>query len=167
MKLLKLLLIIALLCSTNTLCAQKYVGGDISVLKSYEDNNVEYYDEQGAKIDDVLKYMKSDTVGWNAQRVRLFVNPNQKAPDGKKDAQVCQDIDYVIALCKRIKEEGFALMLDFHYSDTWADPSNQWTPAAWTTLSNEELLQKIYDYTKECLEKLVEAQAVKLQEKQK
>ena len=159
MKLLKLLLIIALLCSTNTLCAQKYVGGDISVLKSYEDNNVEYYDEQGAKIDDVLKYMKSDTVGWNAQRVRLFVNPNQKAPDGKKDAQVCQDIDYVIALCKRIKEEGFALMLDFHYSDTWADPSNQWTPAAWTTLSNEELLQKIYDYTKECLEKLVEAGA--------
>ena len=78
MKLLKLLIATTLLCSTNTLRAQKYVGGDISVLKSYEDNNVEYYDEQGTKIDDVLKYMKSDKVGWNAQRVRLFVNPTRK-----------------------------------------------------------------------------------------
>jgi arabinogalactan endo-1,4-beta-galactosidase len=160
MKLLKLLFAATLpLLSTSNTFAQKYVGGDISVLKSYEDNNVAYYNEQGTKIDDVLKYMKSETVGWNAQRVRLFVNPTKKAPDGSTDAQVCQDLDYVIALCKRIKAEGFALMLDFHYSDTWADPSNQWTPAAWASLSNDELKQKIYDYTKECLQKLVEAEA--------
>ena len=106
-----------------------YVGGDISVLQSYEDHNVSYYDQQGAAIDDVLKYMKSDAVGWNAQRVRLFVNPQKKGPDGNTDAQVCQDLNYVIRLGQRIKAEGFALMLDFHYSDTWADPSNQWTPA--------------------------------------
>jgi len=155
----KLILPILLTLLSTTVLAQKYVGGDISVLKSYEDNNVGYYDEQGTKIDNVLKYMKSDAVGWNAQRVRLFVNPTRKAPDGSTDAQVCQDLDYVIALCKRIKEEDFALMLDFHYSDTWADPSNQWIPAAWTSLSNQELQQKIYDYTKECLEKLVEAGA--------
>ena len=49
-----------------------YVGGDISVLLSYEDNGVAYYDEKGGKISDVLKYMKSDAVGWNAQRVRLL-----------------------------------------------------------------------------------------------
>ena len=155
----KLILLTLLTLLSMTAPAQKYVGGDISVLKSYEDNNVGYYDEQGTKIDNVLKYMKSDAVGWNAQRVRLFVNPTRKAPDGSTDAQVCQDLDYVIALCKRIKEEDFALMLDFHYSDTWADPSNQWIPAAWTSLSNQELQQKIYDYTKECLEKLVEAGA--------
>lgn len=156
MKLLKLILVTTLLCSTNMLRAQKYVGGDISVLKSYEDNNVSFYDEQGVKIDDVLAYLKSEKVGWNAQRVRLFVNPTQKNPKGETDRQVCQDLDYVVALCKRIKAAGFALMLDFHYSDTWADPANQWTPAAWASLSSNELQQKVYDYTKACLKRLVD-----------
>lgn len=133
-----------------------YLGGDISVLQSYEDNKVPYYDQQGNLIPDVLKYMKSEQVGWNAQRVRLFVNPQQKNPDGSKDAQVCQDIDYVVRLCKRIKQEGFSLLLDFHYSDTWADPSNQWIPQEWAGLNEIELQAKVYQYTKECLQRLVD-----------
>ena len=132
-----------------------YVGGDISVLQSYEDKGVTYYDDKGGKIADVLKYMKSDAVGWNAQRVRLFVNPVRKDPDGNTDAQVCQDLDYVVRLCKRIKAEGFALLLDFHYSDTWADPSNQWIPKEWASLSEDQLKAKVYSYTKECLQRLV------------
>jgi arabinogalactan endo-1,4-beta-galactosidase len=131
-----------------------FVGGDISVLQSYEDQGVAYYDDKGVKIDDVLKYMKSEAVGWNAQRVRLFVNPVRKDPDGGTDAQVCQDLDYVVRLCKRIKNEGFALLLDFHYSDTWADPSNQWIPKEWASLSEEQLRKKVYEYTKDCLEVL-------------
>ena len=144
----------------------KFVGGDISVLQSYEDNNVSYYDNTGNKIDDVMKYLKSESVGWNALRVRLFVNPNKTAPnketgkvDGTTDAQVCQDINYVVRLGKRIKQEGFAFMLDFHYSDTWADPSNQWTPKAWLSLNDTQLEQKTYDYTAECLQVLNEADA--------
>ena len=131
-----------------------YVGGDISVLQSYEDQGVAYYDDKGVKIADVLKYMKSEAVGWNAARVRLFVNPVRKDADGGTDAQVCQDLDYVVRLCKRIKAEGFALLLDFHYSDTWADPSNQWIPKEWASLSEEQLQKKVYDYTKDCLEVL-------------
>ena len=133
-----------------------YLGGDISVLQSYEDNKVPYYDMQGNLIPDVLKYMKSEQVGWNAQRVRLFVNPQQKNPDGSKDAQVCQDLDYVVRLCKRIKQEGFSLLLDFHYSDTWADPSNQWIPQEWAGLNEIELQAKVYQYTKDCLQRLVD-----------
>lgn len=133
-----------------------YLGGDISVLQSYEDNNVPYYDQQGTLIPDVLKYMKGEQVGWNAQRVRLFVNPLQKNPDGSRDAQVCQDLDYVVRLCKRIKQEGFSLLLDFHYSDTWADPSNQWIPQEWAGLTEIELQAKVYQYTKECLQRLVD-----------
>ena len=132
-----------------------YVGGDISVLQSYDDAGVAYYDENGSKIADVLKYMHSEEVGWNAQRVRLFVKPERKNPDGGTDAQVCQDLDYVVRLCKRIKAEGFALMLDFHYSDSWADPSNQWIPKEWASLSDAQLQTRIYDYTKECLQRLV------------
>lgn len=132
-----------------------YVGGDISLLQRYEDKGVSYYDDKGEKIADVLKYMKSDAVGWNAQRVRLFVNPLEKDPDGKADPQVCQDLDYVARLGKRIKAEGFALLLDFHYSDTWADPSNQWIPKEWASLSDAQLQVKVYEYTKLCLQRLV------------
>ena len=138
---------------------ENYVGGDISQLQRYEDYNVSYLDPQGQKIDDVLKYMKGSEVGWNAQRVRLFVSPQGKGAQGETDAQVCQDLDYVVRLAKRIKDEGFALMLDFHYSDTWADPSHQWTPAAWASMGDEELQQQLYDYTKDCLERLVAAGA--------
>ena len=137
-----------------------YVGGDISVLQSYEDKGVAYYDDKGTRIEDVLKYMKSDAVGWNAQRVRLFVNPVRKDPDGNTDAQVCQDLDYVVRLCKRIKAEGFALLLDFHYSDTWADPANQWIPKEWASLSEAQLQTKVYEYTKQCLQRLKSEGAV-------
>ena len=109
-----LLLTICCILSIAASAQTKYVGGDISVLQSYEDNNVSYYDNTGNKIDDVMKYLKSESVGWNALRVRLFVNPNKTAPnketgkvDGTTDAQVCQDINYVVRLGKRIKQEGF------------------------------------------------------------
>lgn len=132
-----------------------FVGGDVSVLQSYDDAGVAYYDDKGGRIADVLKYMKSEPVGWNALRVRLFVNPVRKDADGNTDAQVCQDLDYVVRLCKRIKAEGFALMLDFHYSDTWADPSNQWIPKEWKGLSETALQNQLYEYTRDCLKRLV------------
>ena len=133
---------------------EMYLGGDVSVLQSYQDKGVAYYDGRGGQIPDVLEYLKGDDVGWNALRVRLFVDPVRKDADGKTDAQVCQDLDYVVRLCKKIKSEGFALLLDFHYSDTWADPANQWIPKAWASLSEDQLQAKVYDYTKECLQRL-------------
>ena len=141
----------------NPVQAQRYLGGDISLLPQYEKYDVPYYDGDGQKIDDVLQYMKSEAVGWNAQRVRLFVNPTPSLD--YDDPAICQDLDYVTALGRRIKEAGMAFMLDFHYSDSWADPAKQWTPVAWQSLSDEQLQTKIYEYTRDCLMKLVEAGA--------
>ena len=152
MKLLKLLLATALLCSTNTLRAQKYVGGDISLLPKYEEAGVVYKDKDGNTVTDVLTFFKQE--GLNAMRVRLFVDPSKD-----NDKAVCQDLEYVKALGKRIKDAGMKLMLDFHYSDTWADPAKQWTPDAWKSLSDEQLCEKIYEYTKESLEQMVAAGA--------
>ena len=137
--------------------AQRYVGGDISLLPQYEKYEVPYNDADGKKIDDVLQYLKSEVVGWNALRVRLFVNPTPSLDNN--DPAICQDLDYVISFGKRIKEAGFAFMLDFHYSDVWADPSKQWTPVEWQSLNDEQLQSKLYEYTKDCLMKLVEAGA--------
>ena len=152
MKLLKLLLITTLLCSTNTLRAQKYVGGDISMLTKYEEAGVVYKDKDGNTVSDVLAFFKEE--GLNAMRVRLFVDPSND-----NDKAVCQDLDYVKALGKRIKDAGMKLMLDFHYSDTWADPGKQWTPDAWKELTDAQLCDKIYEYTKDCLEQMVAAGA--------
>jgi arabinogalactan endo-1,4-beta-galactosidase len=131
--------------------AQKYVGGDISLLPEYENANATYLDNSGAAIASPLTFFKEQ--GLNAMRVRLFVNPD-KYTGSDKDANACQDLDYILPLCQRIQNAGFSLLLDFHYSDTWADPSKQWTPADWASLSDEQLYQKIYDYTKDVLTQL-------------
>ena len=142
----------ALLLAAAQARAQEWLlGGDISLLPRYEQVGQKYYNRSGLTVPNVLKFLKGTSVGWNAQRVRLFV-----APEGDPDPAVCQDLAYVTALGKRIKEEGFAFMLDFHYSDTWADPSHQTVPKAWQELKTATAMaDKVYDYTKESLEHLV------------
>ena len=146
----KTLLLIMLMASTTTF-AQKYVGGDISMLTKYEDAGVVYKDKDGNAVQP-LTFFKEQ--GLNAMRVRLFVDPSLD-----NDKAVCQDLEYVKALGKRIKDVGHKFMLDFHYSDTWADPGKQWTPDAWKTLNDEALATKLYEYTKSCLEALKAAGA--------
>ena len=145
-------LLTALLAALLTAHAQRFVGGDISLLPSYEENGTKYLDKDGRTISDVIAFSADN--GLNAMRVRLFVDP-ANASSVDKGQGVRQDLDYVKALGKRIKDAGMAFLLDFHYSDSWADPSKQWTPKAWLGLSDGELAQKVYDYTKDCLQQLV------------
>ena len=149
----KLALSLALLCGMACAKAQnseKYLGADISMLTAYETiseagHQVTYKDIDGTQSD-VLSLLKK--YGMNSMRVRLFVNPTmQKA--------VIQDIDYVKKLGKRIKDAGLSFVLDFHYSDTWADPAAQSVPAEWGSLSVDEYTEKLYSYTKEVLEDFV------------
>ena len=132
--------------------AQKYVGGDISVLLKYEQQNATYFDKDGAAIADVLDFLKQQ--GWNTMRVRLFVDPSND-----KDKNVCQDLEYVKTLGKRIKDAGLLFLLDIHYSDTWADPGKQIIPDSWKIWSWTPD-ETVYNYTKETLEALVAAGAV-------
>ena len=134
----------------------QHAGGDISLLSKYEQNGANYLDPMGKKITNMLQYFKENK--WTIMRVRLFVDPSQASADDKGQG-VIQDLDYVKALGKRIKDAGFKFMLDFHYSDSWADPVKQYTPAAWKELSDDELYTKVYDYTRDCLQQLVDAGA--------
>ncbi len=149
----KLALSLALLCGMACAKAQnseKYLGADISMLTAYETiseagHQVTYKDIDGTQSD-VLSLLRK--YGMNSMRVRLFVNPTmQKA--------VIQDIDYVKKLGKRIKDAGLSFVLDFHYSDTWADPAAQSVPAEWGNLSVDEYTEKLYSYTKAVLQYLV------------
>ena len=143
------------------------VGGDISMLTKYEAHqriaasrygitSAHYYDQSGRVIDDVITWTKEQ--GWNAARVRLFVNP-ENASSEHKGQGVIQNLDTVKVLGARIKAARMQFMLDFHYSDTWADPSMQFTPAAWAGLDDEALAQQVYEYTRDCLRALKAAGA--------
>ena len=149
-----LLLLFIIHCSLfiSPIGAQPFVGGDISMLPKYESAGVVYKDKTGKTVQNVLAFFREE--GLNAMRVRLFVDPSKDS-----DKAVCQDLAYVKALGKRIKDAGMALLLDFHYSDTWADPGKQWTPDAWKSLNDAQLATKVYEYTKDCLQQLKAAGA--------
>lgn len=132
----------------------KYVGGDISMLPEYEQKSSGYLDGNGNKIQDLLTWFVQECE-WNTFRVRLFVNPTDPNHEG-----VVQDLEYVKALGKRIKDAGANFCLDLHYSDTWADPVKQHLPSAWadcTTVSQKA--ERLYSYTKETLNALKAAGA--------
>ena len=158
------ILFTSLFCATSLcMAAQNRInmGADISMLPEYERVNTPYYDNAGTKID-AFTYMK-DNAKMNSMRVRLFVSPKEK---GTTKTGVCQDLEYAKKLGKRIKDAGMNFLLDFHYSDSWADPSFQDIPQSWyegslssTNPSDKSLKEKIYAYTKECLEALVDAGA--------
>ena len=157
MKRMNLLLAVLTVCmAATTANAQKYVGGDISLLSSYEAKNAVYKDKNGSTISDVITFMKNE--GMNSMRVRLFVDPS-KASDTHKKEGVVQDLEYVKALGKRIKDAGMHFLLDFHYSDTWTDPGKHSTPASFTATTADGLAQQLYDYTVSALTALKKAGA--------
>lgn len=150
----KILLLISLLMAMQANAEYRYVGGDISLLPEYEAAGAQYKTHDGTPVADILPWLRKE--GMNAMRVRLFVNPEDyKGADA--DPNACQSLEYILPLCHRIKADGYALMLNFHYSDTWADPGKQWTPAAWSNLDDTQLVAKIYDYTRETLLTLKDA----------
>lgn len=128
--------------------AVRLAGGDVSLLPEYEEAGANYYDPEGRPIASLLPWLHDE--GMNAMRVRLFVNPSDyTGPDA--DPNACQTMEYILPLCRQICDAGMELMLDFHYSDTWADPARQFTPAAWGTMDDEALARQVYDYTRRSL----------------
>ncbi len=111
-------------------------GGDFSILKKMEDAGGIYKVDGVPK--DALEIFTEN--GYNYGRLRIFHTPNMVGP-------VCNSLDYTIALAKKIKNAGMKLLLDFHYSDTWADPAHQEKPRAWEGLSFEVLTDSVYQYS--------------------
>ncbi len=147
-------LAVLLLWGLSANSATKYVGGDISLLTKYEERGAIYYNENGARITNMLSYLKS--TGMNAMRVRLFVDPSMADAEDQGEG-VCQDLPYVQTLGQRIKAAGFDLLLDIHYSDTWTDPGQHSTPSSWTVTS--ALADSVYSYTKRVLNAMIAVDA--------
>lgn len=111
--------------------------GDLSFLDELETAGAVYRDAGTAG--DALEILKSR--GFNAVRLRIFHTPTELR-DGLED---------VLALARRARSLELGLVLDFHYSDTWADPGHQTKPTAWTTLSHAALRDSVKAYTQHVL----------------
>lgn len=111
-------------------------GADISALAKIESQGGVF--KKKGVAGDAIKILRDE--GVNLFRLRLFL-----APDGSD--VVVNDLAYTLALAARIKAARAELLLDFHYSDTWADPGHQTKPAAWSGLDFEALRGRVEDYT--------------------
>ena len=124
------------------------VGADISWLQSQEDHGVRFSD--GGVEGDAIEILRDN--GFNYIRLRLFVNPKSELGYSQRDGYC--DLEHTLAMAKRVKDAGMYLLLDFHYSDNWADPQKQIMPQAWQTYSYDEVCAEVYNHTKNVLEAL-------------
>lgn len=128
---------------TTPVLAQKQTtafakGADISWLPQMEASGYTFYNQQGV-AEDCFKILKD--LGINTIRLRTFVNPSDDKFSGH-----CSK-DETAAMAARAKKWGMRVMIDFHYSDSWADPGKQKKPAAWANDDFPQLLSDVYKYT--------------------
>jgi arabinogalactan endo-1,4-beta-galactosidase len=120
-------------------------GADVGWLSQMEATGYKFYDNDGTEKE-CLQLLKDR--GMNTIRLRVFVNPSNHKTNGhcsKKET---------VEMALRAKNMGFRIMINFHYSDTWADPGHQAKPAAWVSHSFAELLNDVYNHTYEVLDTL-------------
>ncbi len=112
-------------------------GADVSFVPMMESWGTKWLDKNG-KQKDILQILKEQGIN----NIRLRVWTVNSGASSKQE---------VVTMCKRAKAKGLGVMIDFHYSDTWADPGSQTIPAAWTDHSVDALAQNIYDHTYDVL----------------
>jgi arabinogalactan endo-1,4-beta-galactosidase len=128
-------------------CADEYaVGADLSFLAHAEKNGVVFKDRGQAKPG--LQIFKDH--GYNWVRLRLFHTPTR----------LPNDLAYTVEQATAAKQLGFKFLLNYHYSDTWADPQKQFIPAAWEGLSHDELVGAVFQYTRDTIIAFREAGAM-------
>ncbi|WP_179413808.1 glycoside hydrolase family 53 protein [Mucilaginibacter sp. E4BP6] len=109
-------------------------GADVSWVTQMEASGYKFYDKNGNQ-QDLFALMKS--LGFNSIRLRAWVNPTNGW---------CNTAD-LVKKAIRAKNAGMKIMVDFHYSDVWADPADQNKPAAWVSLTTANLITTLSTYT--------------------
>lgn len=128
------------------------IGCDVSSLISEEKSGVKYYSNDGTEQDLLLTLAQN---GVNTIRIRVWNDPYDE--NGKGYGGGNNDVDTAIAIGTRATKYGMKSMIDFHYSDFWADPAKQMVPKAWADMTLEEKEQAVYDYTYESMKKIFDA----------
>lgn len=121
------------------------LGIDVSTYFEMLQHNAKYYD--GEKEVQPLDLFREN--GVDIMRIRLWVDPYGEKGEPYL-AGTC-DLENFIKLASLAEDKGYSIMLDFHYSDFWADPGKQFIPKSWRNLALDELVNRVYYYTQEVL----------------
>ena len=127
-------------------------GMDISSVLAEEASGVKYYDFDGNEAD--LFRILADS-GINYIRVRVWNNSYDD--EGRGFGGGNSDISAAVEIGKRATACGMKLLVDFHYSDFWADPGKQMVPRAWKDMDSEQKEEALYEYTLDCMNRLKDA----------
>ena len=128
-----------------------YVGGDLSSIIEVEENGGKFYDHEGNEMD-VFEILKEN--GMDSVRIRIWNDPVDE--NGVPYANGHNDLETAVKIGKRATDCGMRVLIDFHYSDFWADPSSQEVPKDWKNLTFKEKEEVLYTYTKESLQTLLD-----------
>lgn len=126
-------------------------GVDISSIIALEDSGVTFYNEAGEEQDIFTTFSEA---GANYVRVRIWNDPYDS--QGRSYGGGNNDLETAIEIGKRAAENDMKLLVNFHYSDFWADPSKQQAPKAWEDLNFEEKQDALYDFTKDSLQRMID-----------
>lgn len=129
-----------------------WFGVDVSSVIAEEESGVVYYNEDG-EVQDIFRTLKES--GVNAVRIRVWNDPWDA--DGNSYGGGHNDLNTAIAIGQRATSYGMEVLIDFHYSDFWADPNKQMAPKAWQEMTAAEKTDALYSYTKESLNALFDA----------
>lgn len=129
-----------------------YLGMDCSSVISLEEGGTKFYDFDGNETD-LLKVLADN--GVNLIRVRIWNDPYNAEGEGYGGGN--NDIDKAVEIGRRATQYGMKLLANFHYSDSWADPKRQTAPKAWKNMTLDAKAEALYEYTKESMQKLKEA----------
>jgi beta-galactosidase len=121
------------------------LGADISFLPELEAQGIRFSDQGVQK--DAIQILKDH--GFNYIRLRIFNDPARDS--GYSPGKGFCNLENTLKMAKRVKDAGLQLLLDFHYSDYWADPGKQYKPAAWRGQSFTDLKKSLYNYTAEVM----------------
>lgn len=122
-------------------------GADVSWVTEFESKGYKFQTQAGEEKE--LMTLLRDDCGVNAIRLRVWVNP-----ENDSEVQGWCNIDDVVIKASRANELGLRVMIDFHFSDRWADPGQQFIPAAWADMTLEGVQAAMTDHITEMLSKL-------------
>lgn len=125
------------------------LGMDISSVLSLEKSGVKFYGQTGAEKD-VFEILKES--GVNFIRVRVWNDPYDA--EGNSYGGGNNDVPTAVEIAKRVQRQGLALLVNFHYSDFWADPGKQMAPKAWEGMKIAEKAEALYQFTVDSLQKI-------------
>lgn len=133
-----------------------FIGGvDISSYRALKDSGVKYYDFAGNELDDAGFFKLLKDSGINYVRIRVWNNPYDASGNGYGGGN--NDLLKAVDMGKLATDAGMRVLIDFHYSDFWADPAKQKAPKAWADMTIAEKTAAVKDYTMNSLNTLLDA----------